>query len=550
MKHFLILCFSLITTGLAYSQIQTINVGTSANDHTGDPLRTAFGKVNSNFVYLDGRIDDVVDRIDSLFDAGFNDAVTAARLDSLIDAGVAGAWGTITGTLSAQTDLQAALDAKQSTLTNSAGLASALSDESGTGTVVFSSVTDGKQSTLTNSAGLASALSDESGTGTVVFSSITDAKITNPMTTAGDVIIGGASGTPTRLAAGATSGHVLTSNGSGVAPSWQAASGGSVTQTITNGVTTTSPSEDVLFDALALKANLAGPTFTGTVVLPSTTSIGTVSNTEITYIDGLTSAAQTQIDGKQTTLVSGTNIKTINGSDVIGSGDLTVGAPYLITNTQTTDYTLVLTDGVTDGTSKPKLVIINSASAINLTVPPNSSVAFPVGTVIYSQRSNASGTMNFVAGAGVTLTTTSGGLSDAGQNIIMTLVKTATDTWSVQNGNALTFTSGYASTTTGFSSVSTSVFNYTVIGKLMCFNVVIAGTSNSSAFTFTMPSNYGGQSASFSSIVDDAGAGFDGRLNFANGSNVVTVFKTPGAGGFTASGTKAVRLAGMCIQIQ
>lgn len=53
----------------------------------------------------------------------------------------------------------------------------------------------------------------------------------SPMTTAGDLIIGGASGTRTRLAAGATSGHVLTSNGSGAAPSWQAAAGaGGLTQ--------------------------------------------------------------------------------------------------------------------------------------------------------------------------------------------------------------------------------------------------------------------------------------------------------------------------------
>lgn len=50
--------------------------------------------------------------------------------------------------------------------------------------------------------------------------------LTNPMTTAGDLIVGGSSGTPGRLAAG-TSGNVLTSNGPGVAPSWQAASGGS-----------------------------------------------------------------------------------------------------------------------------------------------------------------------------------------------------------------------------------------------------------------------------------------------------------------------------------
>jgi microcystin-dependent protein len=43
-------------------------------------------------------------------------------------------------------------------------------------------------------------------------------------------------------------------------------------------------------------APLASPTFTGTVVLPSTTSIGSVSSTEIGYLDGVTSAVQTQLN--------------------------------------------------------------------------------------------------------------------------------------------------------------------------------------------------------------------------------------------------------------
>jgi len=47
-----------------------------------------------------------------------------------------------------------------------------------------------------------------------------------------------------------------------------------------------------------LKANLASPTFTGTVVLPSTTSIGNISNTELSYLDGVTSAIQTQLGAK------------------------------------------------------------------------------------------------------------------------------------------------------------------------------------------------------------------------------------------------------------
>jgi len=39
-------------------------------------------------------------------------------------------------------------------------------------------------------------------------------------------------------------------------------------------------------------------TFSGTIVLPSTTSIGSVTSTEIGYVDGVTSAIQTQIDTK------------------------------------------------------------------------------------------------------------------------------------------------------------------------------------------------------------------------------------------------------------
>src|SRR4030095_9303329 len=45
--------------------------------------------------------------------------------------------------------------------------------------------------------------------------------LSNPMTTAGDLIVGGASGTPTRLAAVAT-GTVLASAGVGTAPTWSA----------------------------------------------------------------------------------------------------------------------------------------------------------------------------------------------------------------------------------------------------------------------------------------------------------------------------------------
>ena len=53
---------------------------------------------------------------------------------------------------------------------------------------------------------------------------------------------------------------------------------------------------------------------------------GVVSSTEFGYLDGVTSAIQTQIDSKQATLVSATNIKTINSTSLLGSGDISISA--------------------------------------------------------------------------------------------------------------------------------------------------------------------------------------------------------------------------------
>lgn len=66
-------------------------------------------------------------------------------------------------------------------------------------------------------------LSYVKGTTSAVQTQI-NTKMTNPMTTGGDIIYGGASGTPTRLANG-SSGQVLTSNGTTSAPSWQTPTG-------------------------------------------------------------------------------------------------------------------------------------------------------------------------------------------------------------------------------------------------------------------------------------------------------------------------------------
>ncbi len=54
-------------------------------------------------------------------------------------------------------------------------------------------------------------------------------------------------------------------------------------------------------DAVTIYAPLASASFTGTVTLPTNTSVGNVSSTELGYLDGVTSAIQTQINTKAST---------------------------------------------------------------------------------------------------------------------------------------------------------------------------------------------------------------------------------------------------------
>jgi len=129
-----------------------------------------------------------------------------------------------------------------------------------------------------------------------------------------------------------------------------------------------------------------------------------VSTTELGYLDGVTSAIQTQIDTKLASATAATTYAPLN----------------LVTSAQTASYTLVLADA-------GDLVEVSNASANNLTVPLNSSVAFPVGTQINILQTGA-GQTTVVATGGVTINATPG-LKLRAQWSSATLIKRATDTW-------------------------------------------------------------------------------------------------------------------------
>ena len=115
----------------------------------------------------------------------------------------------------------------------------------------------------------------------------------------------------------------------------------------------------------------------------------------------------------------------VDGSAVTTSHEYRINSiEELNTNAQVgTTYTLALTD---DG----KIVEMNNASANTLTVPPNSSVAFPVGAQILVLQTGA-GQTTLAAGAGVTINSKDGNLKLSAQWCAATLIKRATDSWVV-----------------------------------------------------------------------------------------------------------------------
>jgi hypothetical protein len=116
----------------------------------------------------------------------------------------------------------------------------------------------------------------------------------------------------------------------------------------------------------------------------------------------------------------GTGDVTLTGVQTLTNKTLTAPIITLATSAQTASYTLVAGDA-------SDIVEISNASANILTVPLNSSVAFPTGTVITILQTGAGQTT--IAGAGGVTVNATPGLKLRTQWSSATLIKRATDTW-------------------------------------------------------------------------------------------------------------------------
>ena len=173
----------------------------------------------------------------------------------------------------------------------------------------------------------------------------------------------------------------------------------------------------------------------GTVILVGSSATGTVTSVSGTgTVSGLTLTGTVTSSGSLTlggtlsavtslnSLTGGLSIVAGNNTTVTASGaNITIGdSGYTIVNITATTYTFVLSD-------VQKLIIFNPSANGTYTIPPVSSVNFPVGSAIDVIRYSGP-TVTFAAGSGVTLngpnsktlrTTYSGA----------TLIHTSTDVW-------------------------------------------------------------------------------------------------------------------------
>ena len=101
------------------------------------------------------------------------------------------------------------------------------------------------------------------------------------------------------------------------------------------------------------------------------------------------------------------------------------------------------------------------------------------------------------------------------------------------------------STIVGWSSFTTKIIRYRVIGKQIFVQFQLDGTSNSTSLTFTLPSNILTPMYNNCYAVDNGVANVGMCINFSGGTNVITGYRfntaTSLTSTWTASGTKTYK---------
>lgn len=249
-------------------------------------------------------------------------------------------------------------------------------------------------------------------------------------------------------------------------------------------------------------------------------------------------------------IVQGGINKKVAASEVGGGvGDLKLDA-LSVYRTLTVDHILDATDLASINAGDSLVIEENQAIANDVTVPANATQAFPVGSSMIVMQIGI-GLTSIIADVGVTITSSAGHLNSPGQYSPMILIKKATNTWYLFNGlpSSVAAVQDFSSSLTpvGFSAVAVQRGYYSDDGQIVHMTVEISGTSNSTAFTFSLPialdALYTANGFMELLFIQNVGAGAAGRYFASGGGTLVTVNATVVGGNFTNSGTKACKLS-------
>ena len=331
------------------------------------------------------------------------------------------------------------------------------------------------------------------------------AGMTNPMTTGGDLIYGGAAGTPTRLANG-TAGQVLTSQGTTLAPIWSSAGAGDM---VLASVQTNSGAKTFLNNTLLLRnpANTFSYTLTaGAIAADRVLNVPVITGTDTLATLGLAqtfTATQTFTTPVFTGLPTGTGVASAatvstlvsrdananvfvnnyfaNTASTVSAGGttvLTVASARTQNLTGSSAQTFQLPDATTlalsslfefNNNSSQSLTITNAGAASQYVVPAGGAVlcfCTSIGT--------ANGTWDFHAMAPATVTWGSGTTGLVMNSALSTSPAIAAGT---PSATVPAFLPQRASTTNGYSGDTTSL--YGILSGVAAFT--------STATNFTVP---------------------------------------------------------------
>jgi hypothetical protein len=386
---------------------QNINIGSSANDGTGDPLRTAFDKINDNFIELYGTDGDSNTLADNLDVNGHN--IISSRSNEDIRILPAGTGGVIASAVRIAGTTISSDDSTQITIAENVQTTGTL-NVSGAATI-DGALSSGTSLTLATGATVTGIDNGTLATGSATLLATQGAIKTyvDSQVTAQDLDF--STDDSTALSIDLDSESLQFSGGNGINTS---GSGNTVTIAVDTGTVATLADSQVLTNKTLTAPTINGATMTGNVTVDNITLndniISSASNADLILDPSGTgdiklTATSTDITGNAS--VSGT----LSTADITTTGNQTISGSLTPGSLNVGDLNITAQGQITTDTNGDVDIDPSGTGAINLTGPTNIT-----GTATVTGQLNADN----LRMDGNTLSSTTGGVTitaPAGQNV-------------------------------------------------------------------------------------------------------------------------------------